>query len=118
MIADWVAAAVTDAGFSESPKVIEGGSISSAVALWRRRIPTHVVVFDAEGTYRLTLTEVNQMLSTTLIEERERMALFQMEKPVSAFVVDGVTFCGKDVILEMERSIYRGDKYRFSVRAT
>ena len=28
------------------------------------------------------------------------------------------TPAGKEIILEMERSLYRGDKYRFSVRAT
>lgn len=37
---------------------------------------------------------------------------------VPAFRVEGVTFCGKEMILKMEDSIYRGDKYRFSIRAT
>ena len=37
--------------------------------------------------------------------------------PIPAFRVEGVTFCGKEMILEMEDSIYRGDKYRFSVCA-
>ena len=37
---------------------------------------------------------------------------------IPGLVVDGVTFCGKELILEMEKSIYRGDKYKFAVRAS
>jgi GntR family transcriptional regulator len=71
-----------------------------------------------ERQYGLALTEVNQMLSALSIRDESTMALFQIAEPICALMVDGVTFCGKEVILEMERSIYRGDKYRFSVRAT
>lgn len=71
-----------------------------------------------ERQYGLTLTEVNQMLSTMSIGDEATMELFQIAEPVCAFMVDGATFCGKELILEMEKSIYRGDKYRFSVRAT
>jgi DNA-binding GntR family transcriptional regulator len=31
--------------------------------------------------------------------------------------VEGITFCEKELIFEAEESIYRGDKYKFSVRA-
>jgi tRNA A37 N6-isopentenylltransferase MiaA len=48
MVADWVAAAVSDAVPQGLPRIIEGGSITSAATLWKRRIPTHAVVFDAE----------------------------------------------------------------------
>lgn len=71
-----------------------------------------------ERQYGLTLAEVNQMLSTVLIQDEPTMGLFRITEPICAFVVDGVTFCNKELILEMERSVYRGDKYRFSVRAT
>ena len=71
-----------------------------------------------ERQYGLTLTEVNQMLSTTLICDEPAMGLFRITEPICAFVVDGVTFCNKELILEMEKSVYRGDKYRFAVRAT
>ncbi len=30
---------------------------------------------------------------------------------------EGVTFCDGELILEAEESIYRGDKYKFSVQA-
>lgn len=66
--------------------------------------------------YHLPLVEVNQMLSTIIIDASTQR-FFDVNKPIPAFRVEGVTFCGKEMILEMEDSIYRGDKYRFSVCA-
>ncbi len=70
------------------------------------------------NVYGLHLTEVNQMLSSITLDNPKTMALFNLTHPISAFLVEGVTFIAKETILEMEKSIYRGDKYRFSVRAT
>ncbi|MCX8036901.1 MAG: GntR family transcriptional regulator [Candidatus Sumerlaeia bacterium] len=70
------------------------------------------------NAYGLHLTEVNQMLSSITLDDPKVMALFHLTQPISAFLVEGVTFIAKEIILEMEKSIYRGDKYRFSVRAT
>jgi GntR family transcriptional regulator len=70
-----------------------------------------------EKYYGLQLIEIQQMLSTVMVDAgTERF--FDVRGPIPAFRVEGVTFCGKEMILEMEDSIYRGDKYRFSVRAT
>ena len=71
-----------------------------------------------EDTYALQLTEINQMLSATLITDKKVQHLFESDNEMPAFFVNGVTFCAKETILEMEESIYRGDKYRFSVKAT
>jgi DNA-binding GntR family transcriptional regulator len=68
-------------------------------------------------TYGLQLTEVNQMMRATLLDESAR-SFFDVPETTPAIRVESVTFCGKELILEMEDSIYRGDKYRFSVRAT
>jgi GntR family transcriptional regulator len=70
-----------------------------------------------EKQYGLPLVEVNQMLSTIMIDSATQ-SFFDVREPIPAFRVNGVTFCGKEMILEMEESIYRGDKYRFSVCAT
>jgi GntR family transcriptional regulator len=66
--------------------------------------------------YSLSLMEIQQVLSTVMIDAGTQR-FFDIREPIPAFRVEGVTFCGKEMILEMEDSIYRGDKYRFSVLA-
>jgi GntR family transcriptional regulator len=66
--------------------------------------------------YGVELVEIQQMLSAVTLEGEE-LRWFGLEQAVPAFCVEGVTFCGKELILEMERSIYRGDVYRFLVTA-
>jgi GntR family transcriptional regulator, N-acetylglucosamine utilization regulator len=69
-----------------------------------------------ESRYGLQLDEVHQMLSAVILEG-EQLDWFGLRSAVPAFLVEGVTFCGKELILEMERSVYRGDMYRFLVTA-
>lgn len=69
-----------------------------------------------EKHYGLHLVEIQQMLSATMLDDAMKR-FFDLARPVPALRVEGVTFCGKEMILEMEDSVYRGDMYRFSVRA-
>jgi GntR family transcriptional regulator len=69
-----------------------------------------------EKDYGIHLTEINQMLSAVLLEG-DALKPFQLETPVPAFRVEGASFCGKDLIIEMEDSVYRGDMYRFAAKA-
>lgn len=69
-----------------------------------------------ETDYGLHLSEINQMLSAVLLEG-EALKPFQVDKPIPAFRVEGVSFCGKDLIIEMEDAVYRGDMYRFAAKA-
>jgi GntR family transcriptional regulator len=69
-----------------------------------------------EKDYGLHLTEINQMLSAVLLQGAA-LKPFQVEKPIPAFRVEGASFCGKDLIIEMEDSVYRGDMYRFAAKA-
>lgn len=66
--------------------------------------------------YGIRLTEINQMLSAMQLEGAA-LKPFGLAAAVPAFRVEGASFCGKDVIVEMENSIYRGDMYRFAARA-
>src|SRR3954469_21678739 len=66
--------------------------------------------------YGIQLTEINQMLSAVVLEG-EALKPFQLTKPIPAFRVEGVSFCGRDLIIEMEDSVYRGDMYRFAAKA-
>jgi GntR family transcriptional regulator, N-acetylglucosamine utilization regulator len=70
-----------------------------------------------EREYKLQLTQVDQTLSA-IQTPRDLLEVFGLEAPGPAFRVEGVTFCGKELVLEMEDSIYRGDMYQFSVKAT
>ena len=70
-----------------------------------------------EKHYGLSLTEVHQMVSAVTLDA-EALDLFGLEEPIPGLLVEGVTFRGKEIILEMEKSFYRGDRYRFAVRAT
>lgn len=69
-----------------------------------------------ENDYRLQLDEIHQTLSAIMLDEG-LLRFFNVRHPIPAFKVEGVTMCGKGMILEMEESIYRGDLYRFSVTA-
>lgn len=70
-----------------------------------------------EQHYGLRLTRIDQMVSAITLEGRELEGL-GLEQPIPAFRVEGVTFVAKELILEMEDSLYRGDIYRFYVAAT
>lgn len=73
-------------------------------------------LYDRE--YGLRLTDVRQMLGVTILDNAADCDLFELDAPVPALLVEGATFCGPETILEMERSLYRGDHYQFSVTAT
>jgi len=67
--------------------------------------------------YGLQIQQIDQVLSAIIIN-KELCRLFNASKKIPGFMVEGVTFCGNEMILEMEESIYRGDKYKFTVQAT
>jgi GntR family transcriptional regulator len=69
-----------------------------------------------ENDYGVRLTEINQLLSAVVLDG-DLLKVFEIDRAVPAFRVEGVSFCGKEVIAEMENSIYRGDMYRFAVKA-
>ena len=66
--------------------------------------------------YGIHLTEIHQMLSAVVIEG-PALKPFALDHPVPAFRVEGVSFCGPGLIVEMENAVYRGDMYRFSAKA-
>ena len=70
-----------------------------------------------EKRYGCHLKEVHQMLSTVIMDAGVR-EFFNISEPLPGILVEGVTFVAGEIVLEMEKSVYRGDKYRFAVRAT
>lgn len=67
--------------------------------------------------YGLELTEVQQSLSAMILDDSS-MQFFNIQETTPGILLESVTFTGKETILEMERSIYRGDFYRFYVSAS
>jgi len=70
-----------------------------------------------EKEYGLHLTEVEQVVGAEPLAEK-LLGAFGLDETVTAFRVEGVTFCGKGMLLETEESLYRADIYRFRVKAT
>jgi GntR family transcriptional regulator len=82
----------------------------------QRRNLEHSLYDTFEKGYGISLTEINQMLSAVVLDG-DWLQVFQVDKPIPAFRVEGASFCGKDMIVEMEDSVYRGDMYRFAAKA-
>jgi GntR family transcriptional regulator len=66
---------------------------------------------------KFKMAEIIQDLRAIMMDTGIR-EFFNLRQPTPAFLIEGVTFCGPEMILEMEKSIYRGDRYGFTIRAT
>ena len=67
--------------------------------------------------YNLQISQIDQSLQAIIIND-ELNEHFGENQAIPGFQVHGVTFCGKELVLEIEDSIYRGDRYQFTVQAT
>ncbi|MGV8135685.1 MAG: GntR family transcriptional regulator [Mangrovibacterium sp.] len=68
-----------------------------------------------EEKYHLILENVERSLSSTIILPGDANTYFENEIPVAVFLLDGAIFCNDGKIVEIEKSLYRGDKYKFSI---
>ncbi len=82
----------------------------------QRRNLEHSLYDIFKKQYGIDLTEINQMLSAVVLDSA-LFKVFEVTKSIPALRVEGVSFCGKNIIVEMEDSIYRGDMYRFAAKA-
>jgi DNA-binding GntR family transcriptional regulator len=70
-----------------------------------------------ESVYGLQLTEVKQRIRGILLDDVEK-GHFGLTDQTPGLLIESATFSGKEMLLEMERSIYRGDTYQFTVTAS
>jgi len=70
-----------------------------------------------ESVYGLHLTEIKQRICSALLDEAAK-SFFGLTDETPGLFIEGITFSGKETILEIEQSIYRGDTYQFTVTAT
>ena len=70
-----------------------------------------------EDKYHLQLDEVQRTLGTTIFNPGEPNNYFETIIPLAVFILDGAVFTNDGKIVEIEKSFYRGDKYKFSINA-
>ncbi len=68
-----------------------------------------------EHKYHLKLENVYRNLGSVVVSPNNENNYFENTKPIAAFMLDGVIFSSKGQIVEIERSLYRGDRYKFSI---
>lgn len=79
-------------------------------------LSTEVSYFKAyEETYQLKITDVKQTLSVDILLPEAPNNKFGGKFPIPAFILDSVILCKNNRVIEIEKSLYRGDKYRFSI---
>lgn len=66
--------------------------------------------------YQLKLGEVQRTLGTMILLPKEPENYFDVEIPLAVFVLDGAIYTDEGKIVEIEKSYYRGDKYKFSIK--
>lgn len=80
------------------------------------RVPTEISYFKMyESTYHLKITDVKQTLSVDVLSKETPNNNFDAHSSIPVFILDSVLLCKSDQVLEIEKSYYRGDKYKFSI---
>ena len=68
-----------------------------------------------EDKYHMKLGEVQRTMGTTILLPDEPTNYFDAGIPLAVFILDGAIFNSEGKIVEIEKSFYRGDKYKFSI---
>ncbi|TDB67426.1 GntR family transcriptional regulator [Arundinibacter roseus] len=82
------------------------------------RLPTEISYFKVyESTYQLKIEEVKQTLSTDIVQPEAQENNFELTRATAMFILDSAVVCAGSKVVEIERSYYRGDKYKFAIVA-
>lgn len=80
------------------------------------RMPTEISYFKMyEDTYRLRIEEVKQTLSVEIMQPDAETNNFELILPTPMFLLDSAVICKDEKVVEIERSYYRGDRYKFAI---
>jgi Transcriptional regulators len=81
-------------------------------------LPTEVSYFKIyEEKYHLTIADVMQTLSAEIMAPDDSENRFETAETIPVFVLDSAVITQTNQTVELERSFYRGDKYRFAIHA-
>lgn len=80
------------------------------------RLSTEISYFKTyENIYQLKITDVKQTLSVDILSPEVTTNNFDSKTTIPVFILDSVILCKSRQVIEIERSYYRGDKYKFSI---
>lgn len=83
------------------------------------RLSTNISYFKAyEELYDLKVSDMKQTFGVDIFTKQMEINNFDNEHPIPVYVLDSVILSNKDQVIEIEKSFYRGDKYKFSVIAS
>ena len=68
-----------------------------------------------EDKYHMKLGEVQRTMRTTILLPDKPTNYFEAGIPLAVCILDGAIFNSDGKIVEIEKSFYRGDKYKFSI---
>lgn len=81
-------------------------------------ISTDISYFKVyEDKYNHKISDIKQNLSAVILHPQDEENNFETKEAIPAFALDSVVLSNPDVVLEIEKSYYRGDKYKFAVIA-
>ena len=82
------------------------------------KMPTEISYFKVyESTYHLKIDEVKQTLSVEIMPPHASENNFELTEATAMFILDSAVVCKGSQVVEIERSYYRGDKYKFAIIA-
>jgi GntR family transcriptional regulator len=70
-----------------------------------------------EDRYHHKISDIKQNLSAVILPSNDPSNNFEVEDSLPVFVLDSVVLSQPDHVLELEKSLYRGDKYKFAIIA-
>ncbi|MDR0574874.1 MAG: GntR family transcriptional regulator [Tannerella sp.] len=76
----------------------------------------HSLIKAYENDYKLQLDNVERMLSSVIIHPEDENNYFDNNTAIPVFILDSAITCNEKKVVEIERSLYRGDKYKFSIQ--
>ena len=80
------------------------------------RLSTDISYFRIyESTYQLKISDIKQSLSAHIFTPDTTANNFEVRSSIPVFILDSVVMCKPEQIIEIEKSYYRGDKYKFSI---
>lgn len=81
-------------------------------------LPTEISYYKIyEEKYDITISDVMQTLSVEIMTAEYTANQFDTSEALPVFVLDSAVISASNDVIEIERSYYRGDKYRFAVHA-